>query len=131
MKIRSLLLAVGLGFGLAVVLLALLASPGPIARADADIYYAREGGSGDCLAATTPCSSVQRAINLAIAPSDEVWVATGIYTENLVITHSVNLRGGWNVSFTVQSPVTCPTVVDGNGAHNVRIEDTPPLAEIV
>ncbi|RLC95442.1 MAG: hypothetical protein DRI77_10040, partial [Chloroflexi bacterium] len=122
MKIRSLLLAVGLGFGLAVVLLALLASPGPIARADADIYYAREGGSGDCLAATTPCSSVQRAINLAIAPSDEVWVATGIYTENLVITHSVNLRGGWNVSFTAQSPVTYPTVVDGNGAHVVQVD---------
>lgn len=122
MKIRSLLLAVGLGFGLAVVLLALLASPGPIARADADIYYAREGGSGDCLAATTPCSSVQRAINLAIAPSDEVWVATGIYTENLVITHSVNLRGGWNISFTAQSPVTYPTVVDGNDGHCVYVD---------
>lgn len=122
MKIRPLLLAVGLGFGLAVVLLALLASPSPIAHADADIYYAREGGSGDCLAATTPCSNVQRAINLAIAPGDEVWVATGIYTESLVITHSVNLRGGWNVSFTAQSPVTCPTVVDGNDGHGVYVD---------
>lgn len=116
MKSRPLLSALALGLGLTVVLLLLLTRPTPIARADPGIYYVREGASGDCLSVTTPCSNVQYAINLATA-SDEVWVATGVYTENLVITPGLSLRGGWNVSFTVQSPITYPTTIDGRGAH--------------
>jgi hypothetical protein len=116
MKSRHLLSALALGLGLTVVLLLLLTRPTPVARADPGIYYVREGASGDCLSVTTPCSNVQYAINLAIA-SGEVWVATGTYTENLVITHGLSLRGGWNVSFTVQAPATYPTTIDGRGAH--------------
>jgi len=115
-KSQHLLSAFALGLGLTIVLLLLLTRPTPVARADPGIYYVREGASGDCLSVTTPCSNVQYAINLAAA-SDEVWVATGVYTENLVVTHGLSLRGGWNVSFTVQAPVTYPTTIDGRGAH--------------
>ncbi len=131
MKMRVILSATALGLGLTVVLLALLINHSPIARADSGTYYVQEGASGDCLAATTPCSSVQRAINLAVDPDDEVLVAAGVYTENLAITHSVRLRGGWNMSFTARLPATYPTVViDGSGEHNMRVEGAP-QAEVV
>ena len=129
MKSRHLLSAIALGLGLTVVLLLLLTHPIPIAHADPGTYYVREGAAGDCLSVATPCSSIQQAINLSTSPGDEVWVTTGIYTENLGITHSVKLRGGWDTSFTVQAPDSTPTILDGGGEHNVRVEDTP-LAEV-
>ena len=119
MKTRYLLLAAVLGLGLTIVLLLLLTGPVSLVRADPGTYYVREGASGNCLSAGTPCGSVQQAINQATSGSDEIWVATGAYTENLVIVRGLSLRGGWNDSFTVQSPVTAPAVVDGGGSHVV------------
>lgn len=130
MKTRYLLPAIAMGLGLVVVLLLVLAHSTTIVRADPGIYYVREGATGDCLSTTTPCGSVQQAINMAAVLGDEVWVTTGIYTENLGITHSVELRGGWNVSFTMQNPISTATTLDGGGEHNVRVEDTPPGAQI-
>jgi len=131
MNVRRLVLAICLGCGSMVVLLSLLASPTPIAYADPSTYYVREGGTDtDCITFTAPCGSIQQAIDLATAPDDEVWIAAGVYTENLAITHSVRLRGAWNVSFAVQSPVTYQTVVDGSGEHNVFIEEALP-SEVV
>ena len=130
MRIRYFLSAVTLGLGLTVVLLLLLTHPIPVAHATPGIYYVREGASGNCLSVTTPCSSVQHAINLATIPDDEVWVAGGTYTENLVITHSVKLRGGWDVSFTVQSPVSTPAIIDGGGDHVVRIDAAGEAVEL-
>ncbi|MDY7076463.1 MAG: right-handed parallel beta-helix repeat-containing protein [Chloroflexota bacterium] len=131
MKSRNLLSAITLGFGLTFVFLLLLAHPTPPVHANPGTYYVRAGTSGDCLSVTTPCSSVQYAINLATLPGDEVWVATGVYTENLTIAHSVKLRGGWNISFTIQAPVTYPTTVDGSGDHviSATVETGPTLIE--
>lgn len=126
MKSRTLLSAVVLGLGLATLLLSFLTRPTLVSRASPGTYYVREGATGNCISAATPCSSVQRAINLATSPGDEVWITTGIYTENLDINHSVKLRGGWDTSFTVQSPASTPTILDGSGEHNVHIEDVPP-----
>ncbi len=120
MKTRYVLWAVFWGVCLTISSLLLLTS---FSRADPGIYYVRAGASGDCSAAN-PCGRVQQAIDLATT-GDQVLVAGGIYTENLEITHSVGLRGGWNLSFTVQSPVSYPTTIEGSGAHNVRIEDDP------
>jgi uncharacterized repeat protein (TIGR01451 family) len=130
MKTRHLLPAIATGLGLAIVLLLVLAHSTMIVRADPGIYYVREGAVGDCLSTTTPCGSVQQAINMATALGDEVWVTAGTFTENLGIIHDVELRGGWNVSFTVQNPISMPTILDGGGEHNVRVEDTPAQAQI-
>jgi uncharacterized repeat protein (TIGR01451 family) len=102
-----------------------------IVRADGAIFYVRPGGTGDCLSTTTPCASVQEAIDLAFAPDDQVLVTVGTYTENLTISHSVQVRGGWNISFTQQNASATPTILNGNGEHNVRVENTPPSDEIV
>ena len=109
MKARYIWLATALGFGLTVVLLSLLARPTPLARADPDIHYVHGG------------DSIQDAINAA-SPGDEVWVASGIYTESLTINHSVKLRGGWNGSFTVQDPTGTPTTVYGDDDHGVYVD---------
>ncbi len=130
MKNRHLLSAIALGLGLTVVLLWSLTHPTPPVHANPGIYYVREGGtSTTCITFTDPCASVQQAINLATSPGDEVWVATGTYTENLTITHSVKLRGGWDITFTVQTPITYPTILDGSDDHNMRVRDAP-LAEV-
>lgn len=117
MKTRHFLCAAGLGLGLTIILLLTLNCSIPTAYADPGIYYVSEGGTGDCLSVTTPCSSVVYAISLATAPGDEVRVATGTYIENLVITRSLSLRGGWNVPFTTRNPAIYTTTIDGSGEH--------------
>jgi hypothetical protein len=121
---------VALGLGLTAALLLCLARQTPAARANPGIYYVREGATGDCRSIDDPCEIVQRAVNLAISPGDEVWVTTGVYTENLEIENSVRLRGGWDVAFTVQDPQT-PTILDGSGDHNVRIVDDPAVTDVL
>ena len=116
MKNRYLLSALALGLGLTAVLMLPLARPIPVALADPAVYYVRAGGTGTTCILTDPCGSVQQAINLA-GDGDEVWVATGTYVENLVITRGLSLRGGWDASFAVQAPATYPTTIDGSGDH--------------
>jgi spore coat protein CotH len=130
MKARHFLSAVTLGLGLTLALLSFLTRYAPSTRANPSTYYVREGGIGNCLSVTTPCDSIQQAIDLASAPGDEVCVAGGIYTENLTITQSVTLRGGWDISFTVQNLISTPTVLDSESlTHNIHISGTP-LTEI-
>jgi hypothetical protein len=120
MKNRYLLSALALGLGLTAVLMLPLARPIPIALADPATYYVRAGATGNCLSTATPCGSVQDAINLA-GDGDEVWVATGTYTENLGIVHGLSLRGGWQIDFTVQHPLTTPVTIHGPGDHDENL----------
>ena len=130
MRSRHLLLAITLGLFATVAMLLSLPRAASIAHANGGIFYVRPGGIGDCLSTTTPCGSVQEAIDLAFAPDDQVLVAAGTYTENLTIVHAVQVRGGWNISFTQQNASATPTILNGNDEHNVRIENTPPGDEI-
>ncbi len=53
-------------------------------------------------------------INVALAaaqPGDTIRVATGTYTENVVITETVTLEGGWNAAFTVRDPAAFVTTI--------------------
>jgi len=118
MKSRYLLPTLALGLGLTAVLLLLLTYPIPVVCADPAVYvyYVRAGGTGTTCTPTDPCGSVQQAINLA-SDGDEVWVATGTYTENLDIVHGLSLRGGWQTDFAVQHPLTTPATIHGPGDH--------------
>ncbi len=122
MKKRKLLWAMGLGFGLTLTLFALLKLSVVPVRADPDVYYVRAGDDGDCRSTEDPCGSIQQAIGMS-GPGDEVWVAAGVYTEYLVISNSVKVQGGWNVTFTARSITGTPAVVDSdNVTHTVRID---------
>ncbi|MBN1247911.1 MAG: hypothetical protein JXC32_09655 [Anaerolineae bacterium] len=48
------------------------------------------------------CSTTIGAALAAANPGDTIRVATGTYTENVVISQSVTLQGGWNPNFTLR-----------------------------
>ncbi|MCX7680617.1 MAG: right-handed parallel beta-helix repeat-containing protein [Anaerolineae bacterium] len=117
----KLYLAVLTALLLTFVLLTLVSRHTPTARAAPGIYYVLEGSTGSCTAPTDPCGLIIEALKLATSPGDQVWVAGGTYTENLLISYGVTLLGGWDPSFTVRSPISYPTVVNGGGNHIVEV----------
>ncbi|MGX9725823.1 MAG: right-handed parallel beta-helix repeat-containing protein [Candidatus Electronema sp. VV] len=57
------------------------------------------------------------AISLAMgaaAPGDTVRVATGTYSENVILSPGVTLEGGWNAQFTERDVSKYSTVIDGS-----------------
>jgi photosystem II stability/assembly factor-like uncharacterized protein len=56
---------------------------------------------------------IQSAIDAATA-GDEIWVAQGIYEENLSITKGITLSGGWDAAFTERTPGD--STISGMGA---------------
>lgn len=74
-----------------------------------------------CLSSSTPCRTVQHAIDQAVA-FDEIRVASGFYTNNgtvVSLTKTLSLLGGWNDLFAVQDPASYPTVLDAQGLASV------------
>lgn len=122
MRFRKALSALVLGLVPILFVWALLTRYSLVARANPGIYYVRLGSTGTTCTMANPCGTVQKAIDLATAPGDEVRVARGTYIENLNIDHSIKLGGGWNDSFTVQDPTNFPTFLHGIGGHNVTID---------
>jgi len=110
-------LAPGLGLGLMVVALGLLAAPTRIVRAHPDIrYVAPDGNDGRmCDSVANRCRTIQWAIDVA-NPDDEIRVAAGTYSSAegtaANIIKPVKLLGGWNQTFTVREPGLYPTILN-------------------
>ncbi len=80
------------------------------AQAISTTWYVAPTGNdaNDCLTTTTPCATINGALQKPIfVQGDTVLVASGLYTGTSdavgAITTSVQLLGGWNSDFTVQS----------------------------
>ncbi len=108
------------GLGGLALLLAVLLSVGVIQARPATVnYYVHEG------------ESIQAIIDLA-QPGDQIWIAGGVYTENVSITRSITLRGSWDAAFTTQDWLTPTMLVSApSGEHNVRVEATTPATATV
>ncbi len=114
-------LAILAGLTLTSALLILLSNNPLAARAAPSTYYVRQGGTGSLCTADNPCGLIAEALKLATSSGDQVWVAEGTYHENLLVPYGITLLGGWHLSFTIRSPISYPTIVDGGGNHIVEV----------
>lgn len=73
---------------------------------------------GDCQNMESPCQSVAYALSQAVQ-FDEIWVAQGVYTENLVINSGVALMGGYEASDWTRDLESFTTILDGNHSGSV------------
>ena len=64
--------------------------------------------------------NIQAAINAASA-RDVIWVAEGIYNENIVLKADVKLEGGWKSDFSARNWHEWPSIIDGGGRGSVVI----------
>lgn len=74
------------------------------AAAQADVICVRPGGGNGCHA------TIAQGLSTA-APGDTIRVAAGTYVENVLITKTVNLEGGWNAALTVHDPAANPSFI--------------------
>jgi len=127
MKSNQCLIALALGLGLALGLLWILGSQNGVALADPGILYVAPGGN--CGGATPCFATIQAAVD-AVSAGDEIRVAAGTYTgpqtvtitqwdypytytQVVIITKSLTLRGGYSTgNWTTSNPVANPTIID-------------------
>ena len=83
--------------------------------------------AGDTIKVPDDYPTIQGAIDAA-TDGDEIWVASGIYTENLSITEGITLSGGWSDDFSTRNPGN--TGINGNGLGRV-ISITCPISDTV
>jgi len=97
-----------------------------------DAYVSTETGSDvpGCGSMITPCATIGYAISQTDA-GGTIHVAQGIYTENLTLTKTIDLLGGYTSDWVTRSLVASSTTVDGNynGAVLVIDGDYGPLIE--
>lgn len=66
-----------------------------------------------CTDQNSPCATIQHALDNAVS-GDDIWVAGGIYTENLNIPVSVTILGGLNPATWAYEPGFYFTIIDGS-----------------
>lgn len=92
----------------------------PTVHAAATWFVATTGNnSNDCLAAATPCLTINGALAKGgFVAGDTVKVAVGTYTNTgeyvLLITQDVTLSGGWDATFTSQTGMS---TIDGENTR--------------
>jgi hypothetical protein len=92
------------------------------------IDWASGSDTTDCTDPANPCATISYALGQAEA-NDTILVAHGTYTENLFITKTVTLKGGYNLDDWSRCHRDCKTTIDGNknggGSDRViRVETT-------
>jgi hypothetical protein len=83
--------------------------------------------TNNCTDHASPCATIGHALSQAV-DGDAILVAQGTYTENLVITKTVTLAGGYEPVSWSQCLRHCTTTIDGNQSGRV-IEVRSTLSE--
>jgi hypothetical protein len=130
-------LSAGIG-GIILVVLLLSLRLTAVAAPGQTTWYVHPGGSDeDTGTLGLPFQTIQHAIGTA-TDGDTILVAFGTYTENLVITESLTLRGGYAVSGTAWLPPGTnilpgadETIINGSGAISQPVVNiTAPTAGV-
>lgn len=82
--------------------------------------------TGSDTAGTGSMTKPFETIGYAIGQTDAggtIHVAQGTYTENLVLTRTIDLLGSYALDWTHRSPTTCSTIVDGGDNDTVLVID--------
>jgi parallel beta-helix repeat protein len=89
-----------------------------------DAYVSAETGSADsgCGSIITPCITITYAIDQTDA-GGSIYVARGTYTENLTLTKTIDLLGGYATDWSTRTLAAYATTVDGGGNHAVLVVD--------
>jgi hypothetical protein len=74
--------------------------------------------SGGCANPAAPCKTIGYALNQANS-GDEIKVALGVYKENLLITSSIDLLGGFDPADWQADPAPFASVIDGQRLDSV------------
>jgi predicted GH43/DUF377 family glycosyl hydrolase len=116
---------VGLTIGLAILILgALLWGLRGVraSHADSRVFYV-DGASGQdidtCGATSQPCKTISYTLNARASSSDTIRVAQGVYTENLFISKTVRLEGGYEAISWTRDIEQYKTIIDGSNSRPV------------
>lgn len=95
----------------------------PFAAHSATLFVSPEGSGTDGASWETSFNKIGDAI-LASTTGDEIWVGTGTYVENLVVTIPLTILGGFEGTESLEQresrdPEQYPTVIDGNRKGSV------------
>lgn len=91
------------------------------------VYWETGNDATDCTNPAGPCATIGYALGQA-ENGDTILVATGTYTENLVITKTITLKGGYEPVAWSRCLRGCVTAIDGNLSGRV-IEMQTTLSE--
>lgn len=91
------------------------------------VYRATGSDTTDCTNPVGPCATIGYALDRA-GDGDTILIATGTYTENLVITKTITLKGGYEPVAWSRCLRGCVTTIDGNLSGRV-IEVQSTLSE--
>jgi hypothetical protein len=89
-----------------------------------DAYVSAETGNDapGCGSMGAPCATITYALGQTDA-GGTIHVAQGTYTENLTLTKTVNLLGGYATDWSTRTLAPYVTTVDGGGIHTVLVVD--------
>ena len=115
------LFCIGLAFLFLTILLSELHGTTPAYAAPGTLYV--DGATGQdipaCGTIIAPCQTISYTLNNRASNGDTLLVAQGTYTENLTITFSVTLEGGYESTGWSRDLAQYETIIDGSGSQPV------------
>ena len=126
LQFRSKLRSAKLGLPIVLTLLSiaalmwLLGVATPVTAAPGTLYVdgATGANAGNCQSSEAPCQTITYALSQAVQ-GDDILVAQGTYTENLVINNGIALWGGYESESWTRDLNNYQTVLDGNQSGSV------------
>ncbi|MEZ4265503.1 MAG: MopE-related protein [Myxococcota bacterium] len=78
------------------------------------IFVAKNGNDAASGAFGQPVLTITKALSLAVSPTKrDIYVATGVYSENVLLKAGIGIFGGYSGDFTLHDPIVFETAILG------------------